>query len=139
MVDFFGPSEKAAKAQILIVDDEPGVAQTIQERLEMSGYGVITASNGKEGLAMAVEEEPDIVLLDVKMPVMDGFEMLEALRKDQEGKSRVVMMVTVSSEKEDMARAEAYGVEDYIVKPFELGTLVEKVEGILERRKSVAK
>jgi CheY-like chemotaxis protein len=73
------------------------------------------------------------------MPVMDGFEMLEALRKDQEGKSRVVMMVTVSSEKEDIARAEAYGVEDYIVKPFELGTLVEKIDEVLERRKSVAK
>ena len=138
MLDFFGPKKKANKAKILIVEDEPGLVQTTQERLEMSGYGVITASNGKEGLARAIEEEPDIVLLDVNMPVMDGLEMLEVLRKDQEGKSPVVMMVTVRSEREDIARAEAYGVEGYIVKPFELGALVEKIDEVLERRKAAA-
>lgn len=138
MLGFFG-RKKAEKPKILIVEDEPGLVQTIQDRLEMFEYRVVTACNGKEGLEKAIAEKPDVVLLDVNMPTMDGFEMLEALRKHPEAAGCAVIMVTVRDGREDIARAEACGVEDYVTKPFELGELVEKVERVLERRKAAVK
>lgn len=139
MFDFFGPKKKAGKHKILVVDDEPDLVLMLQDKLEMSGYEVITASNGKEGLKRAIEDGPDVVLLDVQMPVMDGLEMLETLRKHPEGVSKVVVMVSVRSQKEDLNRAEACGVKDYIVKPFELSALVEKVGEVLESAKAAVK
>jgi DNA-binding response OmpR family regulator len=139
MFNFLGRKKKAGKHKILIVDDEPDLVLMLQDRLEMSGYEVVTASNGKEGLEMAIEDEPDVVLLDVKMPVMDGLEMLETLRQHPEGVGRVVIMVSARSQKEDLNRAEACGVKDYIVKPFELGALIEKVGEVVERRKAAVK
>jgi DNA-binding response OmpR family regulator len=139
MFDFFGQKKKAGKHKILIVDDEPDLVQMLQDRLEMGGYEVITASNGKEGLEKALEAEPDVVLLDVKMPVMDGLEMLETLRKHPEGVGRVVIMVSVRSQKEDLARAEACGVKDYIIKPFELSALIGKVGEVLKSSQAAVK
>ncbi len=139
MFDFFGRKKKAGKHKILVVDDEPDLVLMLQDKLEMSGYEVITASNGKEGLEKAIEDGPDVVLLDVQMPVMDGLEMLEALRKHPEGVSKVVIMVSVRSQKDDLNRAEACGVKDYVVKPFELSALVEKVGEVLESAKAAVK
>jgi DNA-binding response OmpR family regulator len=138
MLGFFG-RKKAEKPKILIVEDEPELVQTVQDRLEMYEYQVMTAGNGKEGLEKAIEEKPDVVLLDVNMPTMDGFEMLETLRKHPESADCVVIMVTVRDGRDDIARAEACGVEDYVTKPFELGELVEKMERALERRKAAVK
>jgi DNA-binding response OmpR family regulator len=136
MSGIFGPKKKSAKPKILIVEDEPDIVATVRDRLEMYEYEVLSAGNGKEGLEKALSEEPDIVLLDVNMPVMDGFTMLEALRKRPEGAEITVMMMTVRDRKEDVARAEACGVEDYVAKPFELSELVDKIEKALERRKA---
>jgi DNA-binding response OmpR family regulator len=134
MFGFLKSGKKTDKPRILIVEDEPDLAQTIQDRLEMNEYVVIRAENGQEGLEKAIEEQPDLILLDVNMPVMDGFQMLEALRNHPKGSHLVVMMVTVSSQKDDVTRAEARGVEDYIVKPFELADLVDKIEQVLRQR-----
>lgn len=136
MSGIFGRKKKSEKAKILIVEDEPEILRTVQDRLEMYKYEVLMAIDGKEGLEKAIEEKPDIVLLDVNMPVMDGFLMLEALRKRPEGAEIAVIMMTVRDQKEDIARAEASGVEDYVAKPFELGELMEKIEKVLERRKA---
>ena len=136
MSGIFGRKKKSEKAKILIVEDEPEILRTVQDRLEMYKYEVLMAIDGKEGLEKAIEEKPDIVLLDVNMPVMDGFLMLEALRKHPEGAEIAVIMMTVRDQKEDIARAEASGVEDYVAKPFELGELMEKIEKVLERRKA---
>jgi len=139
MFDFFGLKKKANKTKILIVDDEPDLVQTLRDRLEMNGYSIITAGDGKEGLEKAVQEKPDIVLLDVIMPIMDGFEMLEALRKDPEIKYCAVIMLTARSQRQDIVRAKTCGIEDYIVKPFNLSELIEKIENVLERHKTVVK
>ena len=139
MFDFLGLSKKANKTKILIVDDEPDLVQTLQDRLEMNGYNIITAGNGKEGLEKAIQEKPDIVLLDVIMPIMDGLEMLEALRKNPECKSCAVIMLTARSQRQDIVQAKACGIEDYIVKPFNLSEMIEKIENVLERHKVVAK
>ena len=139
MFDFFGIKKKSDKVKILVVDDEPNIVQTLQDRLEMNDYTVVTACNGKEGLDLAVKERPDIILLDVIMPVMDGHEMLESLRQHPDGKDAAVIMLTARSQMQDIARANACGIEDYIVKPFDLSELLEKIETIIESRNAVTK
>jgi len=139
MFDFFGLRKKANKTKILIVDDEPDLVQTLQDRLEMNGYNIIAAGNGKEGLEKAIQEKPDIILLDVIMPIMDGLEMLEALRKNPECKGCAVIMLTARSQRQDIVQAKTCGIEDYIVKPFNLSELIEKIENVLEHHKVVAK
>jgi two-component system alkaline phosphatase synthesis response regulator PhoP len=139
MFDFLWLKKKAEKAKVLVIDDEPNIVQTLQDRLEMNDYTVVTACNGKEGLDKAINEKPDIILLDVIMPIMDGHEMLEHLRKVDECRDIAVIMLTARSQSQDIARASACGIEDYIVKPFDLSELLEKIETILENRKVVSR
>ena len=139
MFDIFRFRKKADRTKILVVDDEPNIVQTLQDRLEMNEYDVITACNGKEGLEQATREKPDIILLDVIMPLMDGLEMLEALRKEPDCDDIAVIMLTARSQTQDIARANACSIEDYIVKPFDLSELLEKIECIVENRKQLVK
>ena len=130
--------EKAPKEKIkvLVVDDETSITQMLTERLEMNGYTVFTAANGREGLDAAINLQPDIILLDIMMPVMDGLQMLEALIQQPQGGNIAVIMVSAVNRAQDISRAEACGVEDYIVKPFELSALMGKIENIVERRRA---
>ena len=139
MFDFLWSKKKSERAKILVIDDEPNIVQTLQDRLEMNDYSVVTACNGREGLDKAINEKPDIILLDVIMPIMDGHEMLEHLRKTDEGKDIAVIMLTARSQNQDIARANACGIEDYIVKPFDLSELLEKIENILENKNVVSR
>ncbi len=139
MFDFLGIKKRTDKVKILVIDDEPNIVQTLQDRLEMNDYEVVTAGNGKEGLKKALQEKPDVILLDVIMPVMDGHEMLEVLRKQPGGNFSSVIMLTARSQTQDIARANACGIDDYIVKPFDLSELLEKIEVVVESRKAVAK
>lgn len=139
MFDFFGLKKKTERTKILIVDDEPNIVQTLQDRLEMNEYDVVTACNGQEGLEQAINEVPDVILLDVIMPIMDGHEMLEALRKQPGCNDISVIMLTARSQTQDIARANACGIEDYIVKPFDLSELLEKIESVIERRNSLVR
>lgn len=139
MFDFFGLKKKTEKTKILVVDDEPNIVQTLQDRLEMNDYVVVTAGNGKEGLETALREGPDVILLDVIMPIMDGHEMLEALRKQPEGQDISVIMLTARSQTQDIVRANTCGISDYVVKPFDLSELLEKIERVVESRNALAK
>lgn len=136
MFDFFGLKRKSRKTRILVVDDEPNIVQTLKDRLEMNEYAVETASNGEEGLRIAREKNPDMILLDVIMPIMDGHEMLEKLRQTECGRDTSVIMLTARSQAQDIARARACNIDDYIIKPFDLSELLEKIENILERKKN---
>ena len=138
MFDFFGFRKKSQKIKVLVVDDEPNIVQTLKDRLEMNDYAVFTAHNGADGLQLAQDACPDVVLLDVMMPVMDGHEMLEKLRQQEWGAAISVIMLTARSQAQDIARARACGIDDYIIKPFDLTELLEKIENIVERRKVTA-
>lgn len=105
----------------------------------MNEYEVFTAGNGREGLKRFEDERPHVILLDVIMPIMDGHEMLEVLRKQPGGQNVSVIMLTARSQSQDIARANACGIDDYIVKPFDLSELLEKIESVVEHRKSVLK
>ncbi len=139
MFDFLGLKKKTSKTKIMVADDEPNIVQTLQDRLEMNEYEVVTAGNGREGLEKFEQEQPDVILLDVIMPIMDGHEMLEALRKRPTGQNVSVIMLTARSQTQDIARANACGIDDYIVKPFDLSELLEKIESIVEHRNAVAR
>ncbi len=139
MFDFLGLKKKTSKTRILVVDDEPNIVQTLQDRLEMNEYEVYTAGNGREGLKRFEDERPHVILLDVIMPIMDGHEMLEALRKQPNGQDVSVIMLTARSQTQDIARANACGIDDYIVKPFDLSELLEKIESVVEHRKAIAR
>lgn len=139
MFDFLGFKKRADKTKILVIDDEPNIVQTLQDRLEMNEYRVFTAHNGRDGLDKFDREKPDVILLDVIMPIMDGLEMLETLRKRPDGQDVSIIMLTARSQTQDIARANACGIDDYIVKPFDLSELLAKIESVIEHRKVTAR
>ena len=120
-------------AKILIVDDEPDCISIIQCRLEWCHYDVITANNGKEGLEKASQEKPDLILLDTNMPEMNGYEMLERIRKDNVLKGTPVIMVTALCDAKDVDRASSFGISDYVTKPVDFAKLTEKISKILKK------
>jgi len=131
MLGLFKSKKKTDQAKILVVDDEPDLISTIQCRLEFCNYEVLTASNGKEGLDKAESEKPDLILLDTNMPVMNGHEMLQGLRRNPDLKDTPVIMVTAICEAQDIAAASACGISDYVTKPFDFAELMEKIAAIL--------
>jgi len=139
MFDFLGLKKRVEKTKILVIDDEPNIVQTLQDRLEMNEYRVFTAHNGRDGMDKFEREKPDVILLDVIMPIMDGLEMLETLRKRPDGQDVSIIMLTARSQTQDIARANACGIDDYIVKPFDLSELLAKIESVVEHRKAVAR
>lgn len=108
----------------------------IQCRLEWCHYDIITATNGKDGLEKAANEKPDLVLLDTDMPVVNGHEMLERMRKDSVLKDTPVIMVTAFCEAQDVATASSFGISDYVTKPIDFAKLVEKISNTLEQKTS---
>lgn len=114
--------------KILAVDDEQDLLLIIKTALFSEGYEVFTASNGPDGLALAKEKRPDLVILDIMMPEMNGFEVLKKLREMKETESIPVIMLTGLSEKPKMRLALDSGIEYYIVKPFEFHDLLSKVK-----------
>jgi CheY-like chemotaxis protein len=136
MLSIFKQKQQINHAKILLVDDEPDLIDTIQCRLEANNFVVSTASNGEEGLQKAASDMPDLILLDTNMPVMNGHEMLERLRKDPDLKEIPVIMCTALCEAQDITAASSYGISDYVTKPFDYADLIEKINNALENRKS---
>jgi len=134
VLGIFKSKKQLNRARILVVDDEPDLVSTIQCRLKWCKCEVITASNGQEGLEKAVSEKPDLILLDTNMPVMNGHEMLENLRKHPDLKDTPVIMCTALCEAQDIAKASSYGIADYVTKPFDFTDLMEKITNTLENK-----
>lgn len=103
--------------KVLIVDDEPDFADMIGMRLEANDYTVVTASDGVEGLTKARDENPDLILLDVMMPGLDGFEVLKRLRKSPSTADTRVVMLTAKGESKSIFRGQELGADDYLIKP----------------------
>jgi two-component system KDP operon response regulator KdpE len=120
---------------VLVVDDEPRIIRFVSINLEMEGFRVIEAHNGLEALEAVREQIPDLVLLDVMMPEMDGFETLRMIR---ETSSVPVIMLTVRNAEEDKVRGLDAGADDYITKPFSPRELVSRVRAVLRRMQPLA-
>jgi len=117
--------------KILVVDDEPDVLLIVKTGMQAEGYDVVTASNGLDALAMVKEEKPDVVILDVMMPLMDGFEVLAKLKEDDATAAVPVIMLTGLSERSKIQKALISGIHFYVVKPFEFEELIQKVRTVL--------
>ncbi|MGH3095824.1 MAG: response regulator transcription factor [Streptosporangiales bacterium] len=113
------------KATVLIVDDDPVIRQLIAVNLEMEGFAVLEAADGEEGIARVLEDRPDVVLLDVMMPRVDGWVVALRLRTDPRTSDVRIALVTARAQQRDRDRGEQLGVDAYICKPFDPTELLE--------------
>ncbi len=122
------------RVKILTVDDSKTVRIIVKKSFKAFDCDIVEAQNGVEGLAMAAKESPDIILLDITMPVMDGVEMITKLKSDPALKSIPVIMLTAEAGRENVMKIAKIGVRDYIVKPFKEEVLVDKVSRVIDLR-----
>lgn len=116
--------------KILVCDDERSIVRLIQVNLERQGWQVVTAYDGKEGLEKIRSEKPDICVLDVMMPYMDGFEVLKNLRREPETQNLPVVMLTAKAQDKDVFEGYHFGADVYLTKPFnpmELVTFIKRI------------
>ena len=118
---------------ILVIDDEVNLLKVIGKRLEREGFGVLTAASGEEGLRIAQEQVPDLVLLDIMMPTMKGREVCLRLKSNPKTKEIPVIFLTALGLADHVKAGMDLGAEDYIVKPFEPATLKERIMVCLAR------
>ena len=118
---------------ILVIEDEPKTGDYLQRGLAESGFAVRLARNGRDGLAIVREEAIELVVLDVMLPRMDGWQVLEALRADPESEQIPVLFLTARDEVEDRVRGLELGADDYLVKPFAFVELVARIRTLLRR------
>jgi two-component system phosphate regulon response regulator PhoB len=122
--------------RILVVDDEPDIAAVVAYNLARSHYRVSTASSGTEALNAAVREKPDLIVLDVMLPEMSGYEILEKLRARGDTQDTGVILLTAKGEEDDRLKGLSLGADDYLAKPFSPKELVLRVEAVLRRLNS---
>lgn len=126
------------KKKILLVEDDVALSSVYKSRLELEGFETRTVSNGEDALSAAVDFKPDLILLDAMMPKISGFDVLDILRNTPETANVRIIMLTALSQPKDKERAEALGVNDYLVKSqVVIGDVVERVRfhlGMLEQK-----
>ena len=121
-----------SKKKILIVEDDNFVAEVYSTKLLEMGHEVIIAQNGEEGLNVLKENIPDMILLDIIMPVMGGIEMLQELKKNEKWKKIPVILLTNVGEKDSIQKVQSLGVQDYLIKShFTPAEVIEKIDAVL--------
>jgi two-component system alkaline phosphatase synthesis response regulator PhoP len=119
--------------KILVVEDEEDIRELIAFSLEAKGYTAITAENGQTALELISKERPELVLLDIMLPVLDGFEVCKKLREQENTKTIPVIMVTARGEEGDIVRGLELGADDYLTKPFSPKILLARIQSVLRR------
>lgn len=117
--------------KILIVEDDPGIQMSLQDEFESEGYQVFVANDGAKGLSMTKEKKPDLIILDIMLPELDGYEVCKRLRK--EGNNTPIIMLTVKDKEIDKVLGLEFGADDYVTKPFSLRELLARVKSIFRR------
>ena len=120
-------------SKILVIDDDTAINELIKINLEMSGYDVISATDGIRGFALCKQENPDLVILDVMMPEVDGYTVAKYMRENSSTKEIPILMLTALGQLDDKVKGFDIGVDDYLVKPFELEELKVRVRALLKR------
>lgn len=126
----------ASGKRILVVDDEPDIVALIAFHVARAGYRVSTAANGRQALQALREEQPVLVILDLMLPDMSGYDVLEAMRREPDTTNTAVLMLTARKEEEDRVRGLSLGADDYVTKPFSPRELVLRVGAILKRARA---
>ncbi len=117
--------------KIVLAEDEPQIARLIEFKLKKEGYDVTWKENGEEALKAIKADKPDLILLDIMMPVMDGYEVLRRLKEDENLGDIPVIMLTARAQEKDVVKGIDLGAEDYITKPFHPAELLARVKRIL--------
>ena len=124
--------------KILVIDDEIGIRESLCDILEMSGYAIFSANNGKEGYKIIMEEKPDLVICDVNMPVLNGFELLGALSQlESKFLLPAFIFLTAKVETVDIRKGMSMGADDYITKPYDHNELLRIIKMRLEKRSNL--
>jgi two-component system phosphate regulon response regulator PhoB len=131
-------SDAVQRERILVVDDEPDIVALVVYHLAKEGYRVSSASNGSDALSAARRERPALIVLDLMLPGLSGFEVLEQLRADEATASIAVLMLTARREEPDRIKGLSLGADDYLTKPFSPQELVLRVKAILRRSAAAA-
>ena len=117
---------------ILVVDDEPAIVKVVSFRLKKAGYNVVSAADGQEGLDLIGKIKPDLILLDLRLPVLDGFQVCQKVKADENLKAIPIIIFTASSMGENIdSRYKEVGADDYLIKPFEPEVLLEKIRKLI--------
>ncbi len=122
-----------SKKKIVIIEDEPDILEVLSYNLKREGYEIHTAADGIRGLALVRQQVPDLVLLDLMLPGMDGVEICSSIKKDPQTQSTLIVMVTAKGEESDIVLGLGVGADDYISKPFSPRELVARVKAVLRR------
>ncbi len=122
------------KRRVLLVEDEPSIVKTVGKRLEVAGFEVIVATNGVEAIAKAREEHPDLIILDLMLPTIDGFEVCERLKKNHPSMDiPIVVVFSGKGQEEDEVRCRQLGAAAFIPKTRGTGVLIEQINALLEK------
>jgi DNA-binding response OmpR family regulator len=125
-------ADQEGRRTVLVVDDEPTIAEVVSRYLERAGYAAATAADGLEAIRVAGECDPDLVVLDVMLPQLDGLQVLHRLREGEDGRIPVILL-TAKGEQNDKLAGLRGGADDYVVKPFSPSELVARVDAVLRR------
>src|SRR5574344_1710870 len=124
-------------SKILVVDDDNSINELIKINLELAGYSVVQAFDGVKGFALAKQEIPSLVILDVMMPDVDGYTVAQRIRQNETTKNIPILMLTALSELNNKVKGFDIGVDDYLVKPFEMDELKVRVRALLKRSRQI--
>ena len=127
----YSPNMKMGK-KILVIDDEPLVVEVLKIRLRMNNYQVITACDGVEGVERALREKPDLIILDIVMPGLDGYQVCQKLKEDGKTKTIPVIMLTALGQSAERKKGFSFGAYDYIFKPYDDEELLNSIERALK-------
>ena len=127
-------ASESKAARVLVADDDENLLAIVSYRLERSGYVVIAANDGEEAVRLALAERPDLAVLDVMMPKLDGYEVTRRLRQHEQTRRMPVILLTARAQEADVARGFEAGADDYVRKPFSPQELRARVHAILGRR-----
>ncbi|MGO1368290.1 response regulator [Senegalia sp. (in: firmicutes)] len=119
--------------KILVVDDEENIVELIKYNLKNNGYDIITAFDGNEAYTKAIEENPDLILLDIMLPILDGIEVCKKLKRNKQSENIPIIMLTAKREETDKVLGLEIGADDYITKPFNIRELIARVKAVLRR------
>ncbi len=122
---------KVRKNRILVVEDEAHALETLKDRLEFEGYEIVTAEDGETALSRAGTEKPDLIILDIMLPKVDGFEVCRLLKSDEELRHIRVIMLTARAQDTDINLGKEIGADAYITKPFDFSELIKKIKEVL--------
>jgi two-component system, OmpR family, phosphate regulon response regulator PhoB len=125
-----------AKTKVLVIEDDRSLAEVLSYNLKQGGYEVLVATDGQDGLLQAQIKSPDIVILDLMLPIIDGLDVCRRLRADSSTKDLLIVMVTAKAEESDELIGFSLGADDYVTKPFSVKVLLERIKALRRRRTS---